>query len=229
MDEPTALFDSYEHDFNQLINEVRQKLEGDDNAGVEARKATLRRVEMSLDEADEMIAQMQIEIQGIPKSLQSQYAPRLKSAQAELGRWKKLSREAHGKVQRGELLARGSGFGGRGTSDEPYGDTDDRTRLLVGHEVLEDGNRRLQESERIALETEEQGAGILSTLRRQREQIEGSRDMMRTADTSIDRASNTLKKMIRRMYQQRVIITAIIIVLIAVILLILWAKLWRKR
>src|ERR1700691_4710619 len=86
------------------------------------------------------IAQMQIEIQGIPKSLVSQYTPRLKSAQAELGRWKKLSREAHGKVQRGELLARGSGgFGGRGTSDDPYGNTDDRTRLLVGHEVLEDG------------------------------------------------------------------------------------------
>jgi len=225
-----VLFDSYEHDFNQLINEVRQKLDGDDNAGVEARKATLRKVEMSLDEADEMIAQMQIEIQGIPKSLISQYTPRLKSAQAELGRWKKLSREAHGKVQRGELLARGSGgFGGRGTSDDPYGNTDDRTRLLVGHEVLEDGTRRLQESERIALETEEQGAGILSTLRRQREQIEGSRDMLRTADTSLDRASSTLKKMIRRMYQQRIVIAIIIIVLIAVILLILWTKLWRKR
>ena len=82
---------------------------------------------------------MQIEIQGIPQSLKSQYAPRLKRAQAELGRWKKLSREAHGKVQRGELFTRSGGFGG--TSDEPYGTTDDRTRLLVGHEVIEDGTR----------------------------------------------------------------------------------------
>lgn len=39
--------------------------------------------------------------------------------------------------------------------------------------------RRLQDSERIALETEEQGAGILSSLRRQREQIENSRDQVR--------------------------------------------------
>jgi hypothetical protein len=38
--------------------------------------------------------------------------------------------------------------------------------------------RRLQESERVALETEEQGSGILNSLRRQREQIEGSRDMV---------------------------------------------------
>jgi vesicle transport through interaction with t-SNAREs 1 len=87
---------------------------------------------------------MQLEIQGIPKSLKSKYTPRLKSAQAELARWKKLSREAHGKVQRGELFARGGGGFGP-TSDDPYGEAygeaDDRTRLLVGHEVLEDGTR----------------------------------------------------------------------------------------
>jgi hypothetical protein len=83
---------------------------------------------------------MQIEIQGIPQSLKSQYAPRLKRAQTELARWKKLSGEAHTKVQRGELFARGGGFGGA-TSDEPYSGAGDRTRLLVGHEVLEDGTR----------------------------------------------------------------------------------------
>lgn len=44
--------------------------------------------------------------------------------------------------------------------------------LLMGVLYL----RRLQDSERIALETEEEGAGILNTLRRQREQIENSRD-----------------------------------------------------
>ena len=33
MDEPTALFDSYEHDFNQLIDDVRHNLDGDVGAG----------------------------------------------------------------------------------------------------------------------------------------------------------------------------------------------------
>jgi hypothetical protein len=32
MNEPTALFDSYEHDFNLLISEVKQKLDADSNA-----------------------------------------------------------------------------------------------------------------------------------------------------------------------------------------------------
>lgn len=53
---PTALFDSYEADFKQIIHSIRGKLDGDakDVQG-EQRKAALRRVEMELDEADEMV------------------------------------------------------------------------------------------------------------------------------------------------------------------------------
>jgi vesicle transport through interaction with t-SNAREs protein 1 len=69
---PTALFDSYEQDFQQILQSIRQKLEGDgsDQRGgmtettrfpqyltslAEQKKAALRRVEMELDEADEMV------------------------------------------------------------------------------------------------------------------------------------------------------------------------------
>ena len=53
---PTALFDSYEQDFKQIIQSIRGKLDGDaQDAQGEQRKAALRRVEMELDEADEMV------------------------------------------------------------------------------------------------------------------------------------------------------------------------------
>ena len=54
---PTALFDSYEQDFKQIVQSIRGKLEGDaqDAQAGEQRKAALRRVEMELDEADEMV------------------------------------------------------------------------------------------------------------------------------------------------------------------------------
>jgi vesicle transport through interaction with t-SNAREs protein 1 len=68
---PTALFDSYEQDFQQFIDTIRQKLDGEgkeDSGGMcgamvsaqysvsaEQRKASLRRAEMELDEADEMV------------------------------------------------------------------------------------------------------------------------------------------------------------------------------
>lgn len=51
-----------------------------------------------------------------------------------------------------------------------------RQRLLKGTATLEDGSRRLQESNRLALETEDLGADILRDLRGQREQIENSRN-----------------------------------------------------
>lgn len=71
---PASLFDSYEQDFQQILQSIRQRLDGDgsDQRGgtsetrvvcfssrpqffSEQKKAVLRRVEMELDEADEMV------------------------------------------------------------------------------------------------------------------------------------------------------------------------------
>ncbi|KAJ7791326.1 hypothetical protein B0H14DRAFT_2935856, partial [Mycena olivaceomarginata] len=159
-------------DFQQFIDTIRQKLDGEgkDDSG-EQRKASLRRAEMELDEADEM----------------------------------KQYKDVHAQLARSALLS-SSSHPGAFTSDEPYGPTSDRTRLLLRH------------------------ADILLNLRQQREQIINSRDTLQTANTSIDRASGTLKGMIKgigssRMYQQRVVTGAIIVVLILLIGIILYEKL----
>ena len=81
---PTTLFNNYEQDFQQIIASIRDKLEGNSQSegvgellfrksmgfvcslfggltyafcdcGIEQRKTALRRVEMELDEADEMV------------------------------------------------------------------------------------------------------------------------------------------------------------------------------
>ncbi|KAJ8463076.1 hypothetical protein ONZ45_g17711 [Pleurotus djamor] len=191
---PTSLFDSYEQDFKQFIETIKPKLEGDAESG-EQRKASLRRVEMELDEADEMVAQMDIEIQGIPQSIRPQYQSRLRTAKADLSRYKKLLKEAQTQMARSDLF---SSSASAPFSGDPYVDNSDRARLLAGTSLLESGTKRLQESQRIALETESQGADILLNLRQQREQIENSRNTLQMADSAIDRASGTLKKMIRR-------------------------------
>lgn len=121
---------------------------------------------------------MMIEIQAIPQSIKLQYQTRLKAAQGDLDRYKKLSKDLQSQASRAELLGRGRV--GTPTSDEPYGHIGDRTRLLTGTATLEDGTRRLQDSQRIALEAEDQGADILMNLRTQREQIENARDTVCT-------------------------------------------------
>ncbi|KAK2464912.1 hypothetical protein APHAL10511_002988 [Amanita phalloides] len=224
---PVGLFDSYEQDFKHIIQGIRDKLESGGNADKgEQRKAMLRRVEIELDEADDIVSQLEIEVQGIPKSIRPQYVSRLKQAKSELAKYKKMSKDMHTQLSRSDLLGRGH-RGVTSNTDDPYDDRDERTRLLVGTEVLNDGSYRLADSTRLALEAEEQGADILRTLRVQREQIENSRDMLRTADTHIDRATGTIKGMILQMYKQRILLGAIIVFFVFLILLILYIKLFR--
>lgn len=84
-----------------------------------------------------------------------------------------VQKELLASTTRAELLNAGSR--GSPISDDPYA-TSDRSRLLSGTAMLEDGSRRLDESQRIALDTEAHGAEILRNLRGQREQIENSRN-----------------------------------------------------
>ncbi|KAF7797876.1 hypothetical protein EIP86_009082 [Pleurotus ostreatoroseus] len=187
---PTALFEAYEQDFQQLIDSIRDKVDKDDTGDPvlidrpEQRKTDLRRADMEVEEAEEMVSQMEIEIQGFPQSVRPPYQARLNNAKTQLQSYKKSVRELSAQHARSELLGKYSSSG-LSTSDEPYGATD-KTRLLSDMAVLEDGSRRLQESQRIALETEEQGADILRNLRGQREQIENARDTLEIITSSIE-------------------------------------------
>jgi vesicle transport through interaction with t-SNAREs protein 1 len=90
-----------------------------------------------------------------------------------------IQRDTRSETARSELLS------GTGPSpgDDPY--TDDpsaysaRTRLLAGTQTLEEGSKRLDNAQRVAMETENVGADILRNLRGQREQIEHTRDTVR--------------------------------------------------
>ncbi|KAG8823555.1 hypothetical protein FRC17_009294 [Serendipita sp. 399] len=220
---PTALFDSYEADFRHTLEGLKEKLE---TAGTgEQRKSALRRAMIDIDEAEDLISQMEVETQGMPQSIRPQYVGRIKSAKTELGRWRNTAKEVQTASSRDALL------GGIPNADDPYGTLDngsasDRARLLAGTQSLADSTKRLQDSQRVALETEELGSDILRTLRVQREQIEHSRDMLGGAENNVDRADKTLKGMVRTMYKQRFLTSAIVVVLVLLVLFILWRKLF---
>lgn len=218
------LFDSYASDFGQLTESITTKLDKDVASQTgEIRKATLRRVEMEVEEAEEILSQMEIEINSFPNSIKSSYSVKLRGYKAELDRLSASLRKSMQQTSSSNRLAIDSSNGfnedlesGRSS----YYAQAQRQRLLQGTATLEDGSRRLQDSHRIALETEDLGADILRDLRGQREQIENSRDIvsnqfpcveyekkhahhytfmqLRTADTNIDRSSRTLQQMIRR-------------------------------
>ncbi|GMK55107.1 hypothetical protein CspeluHIS016_0201630 [Cutaneotrichosporon spelunceum] len=222
---PAALFENYDDDLQQLVAGLKGKLEGDvQTLRGEPRKAALKKVSDDLDEAEEIISQMELEIPSMPVSIRKAFQERLAASKASVDKVTKQVRDLRASTQREELLS-----GAGGWSDDPYTDDDPsafsaRTRLLAGTEMLSTSSQRLDNAQRVALETEDVGADILRNLRGQREQIEHTRDTLTGADASIDRAAGTLKKMIHKMYQQKVVTGAIIAVLVLLIILVLWSK-----
>ncbi|CAD6893425.1 unnamed protein product [Tilletia controversa] len=226
------LYESYKQDFDQLNESIQSKLttelasaassSSSSNNNAEAKRAILRRAEMETEEADEILGQMDLEVQVFPANIKNRYSAQLRGFRAELDKQKAEIRKHYAALTNSAY----AGDDGDLESGGAGSNAAQRERLLKGTATLEDGSRRLHESQRIALETEEVGAGILRDLRGQREQIENSRNTLRQADSNIDRSSRTLTQMIRRARQQKFVTTGIIIVLVLLILLILYNKLF---
>jgi len=134
---------------------------------------------------------MRLEKSNIPANLKSKYNARFRNFEHDFDSAKrKLQSYAS---DRSKL------FGDRYT-DNPDTDTqlEQRQQLLSGTDRLQRSSGRLTAAQRMALETEQIGAGTLSDLHRQREQIEHTRATILESESYTDRSIKTLKGMARR-------------------------------
>lgn len=89
-------------------------------------------------------------------------------------------------------------FGDRYT-DEPQDEhLEQRQQLLSGTDRLERSSARLQQSQRIALETEDTARNTLSDLVIQRNTIENTRNNLQQSEGYVDTSIKTLRGMARR-------------------------------
>lgn len=83
------VYESYETDYKQLAASIGGKLKGEaKDATGEQRKAVLRRVEMELEEADEIIEQMDVEVQSVPREHKTKLQVKLRAYKGEMARYK---------------------------------------------------------------------------------------------------------------------------------------------
>ncbi|KAG9301671.1 hypothetical protein G9A89_016742 [Geosiphon pyriformis] len=223
----SELFESYEQDFNLVAQAISEKIYNKiPNQTGEERKTTAHGADREIEEAEEILGQMEMEILNLPQSSRPRLQAKLRAYKSNLDKLKRelkqaRTREYYDRTERDELLSGATG------ADFDTAAIDQRARLLTGTERLGESSRRLQDSHRIALETETIGANVLEDIRRQREQISATRNHLMEADSYINKAQRTLKGMTRRMATNRIITVLIIIVLIALILFVVWAKfLW---
>ncbi|CAK9682772.1 Vesicle transport v-SNARE protein N-terminus family protein [Candida parapsilosis] len=216
-------FNTYENDFQLALQEAKTKISQVESVQGEQRQTYLKAIEAATDEALELLDQMSIEVQNLPTTQRSSYNTKIRQYRTQIDDAKSKYKKLADVQDRHELF--GSRYRDDGDDNPLNGVSDSqRKQLLNNQSSLERSSQRLQDSQRIALETESIGGNILNDLRSQREQIGGARNTLMQADTYVDRSISTLKSMGRRLTANKFISYGIIAVLILLIFLVLFSK-----
>ncbi|KAM4852192.1 vesicle transport through interaction with t-SNAREs homolog 1A isoform 1-T1 [Thomomys bottae] len=160
------------------------------SSGEDEKKHMVANVEKQLEEAKELLEQMDLEVREIPPQSRGMYSNRMRSYKQEMGKLEadfKRSRIAYSDEVRNELL------GDDGNSSE-----NQRAHLLDNTERLERSSRRLEAGYQIAVETEQIGQEMLENLSHDREKIQRARERLRETDANLGKSSRILTGMLRR-------------------------------
>ncbi|KAE8352374.1 t-SNARE [Aspergillus coremiiformis] len=215
-DAGSELFSSYETELKLIQADLNQTLDQIAESSGEQRKSTIRKAEQLLDEATELLDQMRMEKQNIPSAARSKVNVRFRNYTTDLDEAKRKLKSLSDD--------RKALFGDRYTDDPQDEHLEQRQQLLSGTDRLERSSARLQESQRVALETEDIGRNTLADLNRQRETIMHTRSNLQQSEGYVDTSIKTLRGMARRMATNRIITIAIITVLILLIIAVIYSK-----
>ncbi|XP_056386354.1 vesicle transport through interaction with t-SNAREs homolog 1A isoform X2 [Hyla sarda] len=207
----SAEFQGYEQDYGVLTADITNRIGKIPKLSGEEKKQMVMNVEKQLEEAKELLEQMDLEVREIPVQSRAMYSNRMRSYKQEMSKLEadfKRSRIAYSDEVRNELL------GDDGNSSESQ-----RAHLLDNTERLERSSRRLEAGYQIAVETEQVGQNILENLSQDREKIQRARDRLRETDTNLGKSSRILTGMLRRIIQNRVLLVVLGIIIVFTIIL----------
>ncbi|XP_063818645.1 vesicle transport through interaction with t-SNAREs homolog 1A isoform X4 [Pseudophryne corroboree] len=207
----SAEFQGYEQDYGVLSAEITGRIAKIPKLSADEKKQMVTAVDKQLEEAKELLEQMDLEVREIPAQSRAIYSNRMRSYKQEMSKMEadfKRSRIAYSDEVRNELL------GDDGNSSECQ-----RAHLLDNTERLERSSRRLESGYQIAVETEQIGHGILENLSQDREKIQRARERLRETDTNLGKSSRILTGMLRRIIQNRVLVVVLGIIIVFTIVL----------
>ncbi|KAK6628416.1 hypothetical protein RUM43_002228 [Polyplax serrata] len=208
-----TLLEDYEQQYAVLTAEITAKISQLGLQCTTDKKKLNSDVEKHMEEAQELLEQMELEVREVDVNSRPKFRTRVDSYRAELGRlsfeFMKVKNSSGGLTNSQEDLF-GEGFSLR---DEQ------KQRLLDNSERIERTGNNLKDSYRVILETEEIGSNILQDLYSQRETIEKSRNRLREADAELGRSSRLLTSMVHRSLQNKFILGTIAVVFFLVVVL----------
>ncbi|KAG5522421.1 hypothetical protein RHGRI_034562 [Rhododendron griersonianum] len=186
----------------------------------EEKMQKISEVKAGLDDADVLIRKMDLEARSLQPSVKAVLLAKLREYKADLNKLKREVKKisSGNQVSREELLE-------SGMADGQAVSVDQRQRLAMSTERLNQSSDRIMESRRTMLETEEVGVSILQDLHHQRDSLLHSHKKLHGVDDAIDKSKKILTAMSRRMSRNKLIVGSVIAALVLAIILILYFKL----
>ncbi|KAI5678978.1 hypothetical protein M9H77_09928 [Catharanthus roseus] len=218
-------FEGYERQYCELSANLSRKC---NSAAAlhdgEQKRAHISEIKAGIDDADVLIRKMDLEARSLQPNLKAMLLAKLREYKSDLNKLKKevkkLTSGNPSQVADEELLE-------AGMSGSHVASANQRDRLMMSTERLNQSSDRIKESRRAALETEELGISILEDLHQQRQTLLHANTKLHGVDDAIDKSKKILTSMSRRISRNKWIIGSIIAALVLAILLILYFKLFH--
>ncbi|KDO83026.1 hypothetical protein CISIN_1g047357mg [Citrus sinensis] len=215
----SEVFEGYERQYCELSTNLSRKCssasllpDGDQ------KKEKYSEIQSGLDDADALIRKMDLEARSLQPNVKAMLLAKLREYKSDLNKLKREFKRVSSSDAHEELLESGK-------ADPNVVSGEQRERLAMSVERINQSGERIRESRRVMLETEELGISIVEDLNQQRETLLNSRNKLHGVDDAISKSKKVLSSMSRRMTRNKWIVGSIIVALVIAIIFILFYKL----
>ncbi|KAF7806216.1 vesicle transport v-SNARE 13-like isoform X1 [Senna tora] len=221
----SQVFEGYERQYCELSANLSRKCTAASALdGAEQKKQKLSEIKAGLDDADTLIRKMDLEARSLQPNIKATLLAKLREYKTDSNNLKnevkRISSANANPAARDELLESGS-------ADALMVSNDQRGRLLMSTERLNQSTDRIKESRKAMLETEELGVSILQDLHQQRQSLLHAHNTLHGVDDNISKTKKILSSMSKRMNRNKWILGSLITTLVLAVILILYFKLTR--
>ncbi|CDP00372.1 unnamed protein product [Coffea canephora] len=225
----SEVFEGYERQYCELSANLSRKCNSAALADGEQKNQQVSDIKAGLDDADVLIRKMDLEARSLQPSLKATLLAKLREYKSDLN---KLKREVKKLTSANSVQAAHEELLEAGLADSHMASANQRERVMMTTERLNQSSDRIRESRRAALETEDLGVSILGDLHQQRETLlhsnaKACKFALHGVDDAIDKSKKVLTSMSRRITRNKWILGSIIAALVLAILVILYFKLFH--
>ncbi|MED6146173.1 Vesicle transport v-SNARE 12 [Stylosanthes scabra] len=223
----SAVFEGYERQYCELsTNLSRQCSAASCLVDGEQKHHKVSEIKEGIDDGDTLIRKMDLEARSLQPSMKASLLVKLREYKTDLNNLKNevkrmTSAANNSNGSRDELLESGQ------ADTLAVSKNDERGRLAMSTERLNQSSERIKESRRSMLETEELGASILQDLHQQRQSLLHAHNTLHGVDDNIGKSKKILTAMSRRMSRNKWIAASFITAILLAIILIFIIKLSR--